>query len=152
MNKKDLKDLVGILSEIKTKDSERILKKIQKELVPIKTRSRKGKGSALQKLVCEKISAMTGIPWGSSDEHLIRSREMGQHGVDVILVGEARNKFPFSIECKNTETFQLYKTIEQAVANVKDGDYWLVVHKKNGSKPIVVLDLDTFLEVYKKSP
>ena len=145
MTRKDLKEIVPILEASDNPIASRILKKLKKELTPIKISSRKGKGRNLQKFVCEKISEFTGIPYGNTDEHLIRSREMGQQGVDVILLGEARKKFPFSIECKNTETFQMYKTIEQAKANVKDGDMWMIIHKKNNSDPVVLMDFNDFL-------
>lgn len=136
---------------ISKKDAQRILNYMNKKLKPIKPRSAKNKGARLQKITCEMISKYTHIPWGSGDDFLIRSREMGLNGVDVILRGEARKAFPFSIECKNTESFSLVATIKQASENTKEGDDWLIVHNSSKlEKPIVVLDMEAFFKAYFK--
>jgi hypothetical protein len=136
---------------ISKKDAERILKYLNQKLKPIKPRSAKNKGARLQKLVCEMISKFTGIPWGSGDDFEIRSREMGLNGVDVVLRGKAREAFPFSIECKNTESFSLAATIKQAMDNTKEGDDWLIVHNSSKlEKPIVILDMEAFFRHYFK--
>ena len=54
----------------------------------IKTSSAKAKGRSLQQWVCQKISDLLNIPWGKDE--LIASREMGQSGVDIRLIGEAQ--------------------------------------------------------------
>lgn len=130
-------------------DAERILKYMNSKLQPIKPRSAKNKGKKLQNLMCDYISRFTGIPWGSGDEFLIRSREMGLSGVDVVLLGEARDVFPFSIECKNTESFSIAAVVRQAAANKKEGDDWLIVHNSSKlEKPVVILDIDAFFKCY----
>ena len=114
----------------------------------MKPGSAKDKGRRLQKLVCEKISKLLDIPFDNTDDFcLIHSREMGQSGTDIILRGEAREKFPFDIECKNTEKLQLNKAIKQAENN-SEKDNWLIVHKKNRMEPIVILKFDVFLKIY----
>lgn len=117
----------------------------------ITVRSGKAKGQKLQKLVCEKISETFGIPFDNQDDSCeIHSRESGQSGTDVILRGKAAQVFPFDVECKNTEQWNLPSAIEQAKANTKPGRDWLVVLKKNRVEPIVVLDIDTFFKMAKK--
>ena len=69
----------------------------------MKSSSAKAKGRRLQQWVCQQIASVTGLPFGK--DMTIASREMGQSGTDVRLVGEARDAFPFSIECKNQETW-----------------------------------------------
>ena len=71
----------------------------------IKISSAKAKGRNLQKWVCGKISKLLNIPWGKDE--LIASREMGQSGTDVRLIGEALEKFPYSVECKWQETWSI---------------------------------------------
>lgn len=111
----------------------------------IKVSSAKGKGRNLQHWVCDRITKITGIPNSQEDDALIRSRDMGISGTDVILIGEAQKKFPFSVECKNSEQLDLVGTIVQAKANEKEGTDWLIVHKRKAiSNPIVIMDWDTF--------
>ena len=149
MDRKDKKLLIEILEGInKTKDTHRLIKKLKKELRPIKVSSRKSKGRDFQKTICKKISDKTGIPWGSEDEMEIQSRPMGMNGVDIILRGKAKKKFPFAVEAKNQENLSLWPTIEQAIRNKGDFQYWIVMHKKNGKTPVAVLDLDDFLDIY----
>jgi hypothetical protein len=135
--------------EIKSCVSSASLKK-KMEHKKITVASAKGKGRNLQHWVCERISSITGIPCGQDDDSLIKSREMGQHGTDVILRGEAQKAFPFSIECKNSEQLSIVDTIEQVKANKKEGTDWLIIHKRKAlSNPIVIIDWDTFERLVK---
>lgn len=120
---------------------------------PIKISSRKAKGRNLQHFVCERISKLTRINYKQSDDSCeIHSREMGQHGTDIILRGKALQSFPFSIECKNSETFNLAPTIEQAKENQNKDTDWMIVHKRKGWKnPIVIIDWDCFEKLYKNN-
>ena len=113
----------------------------------IKISSAKAKGRNLQKWACEKISELLAISWGFEDDKLIQPRLMGQSGTDVILRGDAYNKFNFDIECKSTEKISLYKDIEQARNNTREGRNWLLIHKRNRSKPIIILDAQVFFDI-----
>ena len=141
MDRKSLKEIKTLLETIDKEDAKKLVKKIEKELTPIKVSSRKAKGRGLQQLVCEKFSEKTGIPWGY-DNFMIQPRLMGGAGTDVLLIGEAREQIPFDVECKNTESLSLKPVIEQAKSNTKDGRIWLVVHKRKGLDPVAILDLD----------
>jgi hypothetical protein len=58
----------------------------------------------------------------------------------------AREKFPFSIECKNVEKLNVWEAYEQAKANC--GTYEpIVVMKKNHKKPLVVIDAENFIKL-----
>ncbi len=117
-----------------------------KKKKPITIASRKAKARELQKYVAQKISDITGIKCGKDE--LIESREMGQQGSDIKLIGEARKKFPFSIECKRHEKFNLHDAIKQAKFNqMKDTD-WLVVSRRSNETAIVTMDADRFFEIY----
>lgn len=123
-------------------------KKIMQAEKRIKVSSAKGKGRNLQYWICEQISKFTGIPYKQSDDQcLIHSREMGQHGQDIILRGDALKLFPYSVESKSSEQFDLVGTIEQARANTYAGTNWLIVHKRKAlAKPIVIMEWETFME------
>ena len=73
---------------------------------------------------------------------------MGAGGEDVVMARAAREKFPFSIECKNVERLNVWDAYDQAIAN--SGDYEpLLVMKKNRKKPLVVMDAETFIKMTK---
>ena len=135
------------------KECKRLIKKFENAEKKIKVSSAKGKGRGLQYWVCDRIAEMFGIEFVQSDDDcLIQSRPMGQHSVDIILRGELKKKFPFSIECKSQEKLALPEWIRQARENVLPNTYWMLIFKKHtlGSKPIVCMDFETFLEFYKK--
>ena len=111
----------------------------------MKSRSRKNKGKRLQNWVCQRLSELLEIPWGKDE--LIASRESGQTGVDIRLVGKAKELIPFSFECKNQETWNLINFIKQAKDNEEKGRDWLLILKKNKFKPVVVMDFETFFKL-----
>ena len=108
----------------------------------MKTSSAKAKGRKLQQwfrnLLIEKL-----------DVHPedIESRSMGAGGEDLIMARAAREKFPYSIECKNQEAINVWKSYEQAEEN--SGDYEpIVVLKRNKTKPLVLVDADYFVRLH----
>ena len=114
----------------------------------IKISSRKAKGRKLQQWVCKQISEAIRIPYTpGNDNSLIQSRPMGQKSTDVVLRGQAQDLFPFSVECKSTEKINLYTDISQAMMNVKGESDWLLIHKRNGSSPIAILDAKAFFNI-----
>ncbi len=110
--------------------------------MPITTSSAKAKGRNLQQWVCEQISYLLGLPWGKDE--LIASREASQTGTDVRLIGEAKRRFPFSVECKHQETWSIPAWIKQAQANQAIGTDWLLVVKRNRMPPVVMMDASRF--------
>tara|TARA_R100000458_G_C8158549_1_gene163554 strand:- start:46 stop:321 length:276 start_codon:yes stop_codon:yes gene_type:complete len=74
----------------------------------------------------------------------IESRSMGAGGEDLIMARDARQKFPFSIECKNVEKLNVYEAYAQACANSGDHEPILFM-KKNHKKPLVVVDAEWFI-------
>ena len=78
----------------------------------------------------------------------IESRSMGAQGEDIMMARDARNKFPFSIECKNQEKLNIWEAYKQAIEN--SGDYEpLVVLKRNNHKPLVLIDAESFVKLIK---
>jgi len=108
----------------------------------VKTQSAKAKGRRLQQwfrdLLIEKLNVH------SED---IESRSMGAGGEDLIMARAARKKFPYSIECKNQEAVNVWKSYEQAKEN--SGDYEpIVVLKRNNTNPLVLVDADYFVRLH----
>ncbi|SVB98734.1 uncharacterized protein METZ01_LOCUS251588, partial [marine metagenome] len=79
----------------------------------------------------------------------IESRSMGAGGEDLIMARAARERFPFSVECKNVEKLNVWEAYEQAKSNSKDHEP-IVVMKKNQKKPLVVVDADFFISLFKR--
>lgn len=78
----------------------------------------------------------------------IKTAVMGESGEDIKMARAAREKFPFSLECKNVEKLNVWQAYEQACEN--SGDYEpLVVMKKNRKKPLVVMDAEAFINLMK---
>ncbi len=105
----------------------------------------KAKGRRLQQWAADWISVITKIPWGKDE--LIASREMGQSGVDVRLIGEAKRLFPFSVECKSQEKWAIHQWIEQAKQNILPKTAWLLIAKRNHMDPVVIMDADHFMKL-----
>ena len=108
----------------------------------MKTQSAKAKGRRLQQWVRDKLVEELGV-----HPEDIESRSMGAGGEDLIMARAARSKFPHSIECKNVEKLNIWESYEQAKAN--SGDYEpIVVIKKNGKKPLVVVDAEFYIQMF----
>ena len=105
--------------------------------------SAKAKGRKFQQQVRDKLIEQLDI-----HPEDIESRSMGAGGEDLIMARAARLKFPLSIECKSVERLNVYEAYEQASAN--SGDYEPVLFmKKNRKKPLVVVDADYFISLFK---
>lgn len=109
----------------------------------MKTQSAKAKGRKLQQLVRDKLIEMLDI-----HPEDVKSTSMGAGGEDVTMSSSARKKFPCSIECKNVEKLNFWNAYDQAIANA-NGFEPIVVAKKNKHKPLVLCDLDYFINLHK---
>ena len=108
----------------------------------MKTSSAKAKGRRFQQWVRDLLIEDLDI-----HPEDIESRSMGAGGEDLIMARAAREKFPMSIECKNQEKVNVWKSYDQAKAN--SGDYEPVLFmKKNNSKPLVVVDAEYFVRLF----
>ena len=73
----------------------------------------------------------------------IESRSMGAGGEDIMLSASARKSFPYSVECKNAESLNVWKAYQQAIANC--GEYIpMLIIKKNREVPLVVVEAEHF--------
>lgn len=142
----DISDLLnGVISPI-------IEKRLRSALKTIKPRSRKSKGSQLQKDFCELIASITGSTYiPGDDDSQIKSRPMGLSGSDIILDKATREKFPFTVEAKNTQSFNLLDTVEQAKSNEVEGTDWLIVHRRKELKEdVVVMSVNAFFSLMQR--
>ena len=108
----------------------------------MKPRSAKNKGKRLQNqvrdLILEKFNSL------ESDD--VRSITMGESGEDILLSPAARKLFPFSVECKNQEKLNIWKSLEQSETN--SGKHTpIVIFKRNRTKTYVALEFDKLLEL-----
>ena len=111
----------------------------------MKASSAKKKGRLLQLWVAERISELTGYEHGKDKP--IESRPMGQDGTDIRMEKAVLEEFPFSVECKNQETWQPHKWIEQAVKNQLKNTDWLLVCKRNRARPVIMMDAKAFFKL-----
>ena len=108
----------------------------------MRPQSAKAKGRRLQQWVRDQLIEQLDV-----HPEDIESRSMGAGGEDLIMARAARQKFPHSIECKNVEKLNVWEAYEQAAAN--SGDYEpIVVMKKNGKKPLVVVDAEYYIKLH----
>ena len=72
------------------------------------------------------------------------STSMGAQGEDVRLSSAARTRFPYSIECKNSERLNVWSAWNQTIRNAGAYTPLLVLHKNN-SDTLCVLPWSAFL-------
>ena len=109
----------------------------------MRPQSAKAKGRRLQQQFRELLIEKLGI-----HPEDIENRSMGAGGEDLIMARAAREKFPYSIECKNVEKLNVWEAYKQASENSKDYEPLLVL-KKNNHKTLVVLDAESFVKIFK---
>jgi hypothetical protein len=109
---------------------------------PVKTSSCKGKGRRLQQYVRDVFRKKYEASVASED---IESRGMGQSGTDLILSPLAKQFIKYDIECKNTETINIWNALAQAEANTKPGRIPLLIFKRNHSEVYACLKLSDLL-------
>jgi len=107
----------------------------------MRPQSAKAKGRRLQQQFRELLIEQLGIR-----PEDIENRSMGAGGEDLIMSRAARDKFPYSIECKNQEKLNIWDAYKQASENSKDYEP-IVVIKKNNHKTLVVLDAEKFIKL-----
>ena len=110
----------------------------------MKTSSAKAKGRKLQQCVRDLLIEKLDV-----HPEDIESRSMGAGGEDLIMARAAREKFPLSVECKNQEKVNVWESYKQAEDNSKDYEP-VVVIKRNNSKPLVLVDAEYFVSMFKK--
>ena len=111
--------------------------------IKVKTQSAKAKGRRLQQWFRDLLIENLGV-----HPEDVESRSMCAGGEDLIMARAAREKFPYSIECKNQEKVNIWQSYSQAVENSKDYEPVVVV-KRNNHKPLVIVDAEYFVGLHK---
>ena len=107
-------------------------------------KSAKQKGRSLQNKVRDKLLEK----FSQFEPDDIKSTAMGQGGVDVQLSPAAQKVIPYAFECKKNKSFAVYKIYDQAKSHKKGVP--IAVIEADRRKPLVVVDLDVFLELISK--
>lgn len=110
----------------------------------VKPQSAKAKGRRLQQWFRDLLINKLDI---HPDD--VESRSMGAGGEDLIMARAARKKFPYSIECKNQEKINIWKSYFQAQENSKEYEP-IVVIKRNNHKPLLLVDAEHFINLHSK--
>lgn len=71
----------------------------------------------------------------------------GVTGVDVQLSQKAFDTLPFAIECKNTESLNIWSALAQAKSHVKGLEMPLLFFKRNRSELFVTLSAANFFKL-----
>ena len=107
----------------------------------MRTQSAKAKGRRLQQWFRDLLIDKLRI-----HKEDIESRSMGAGGEDLIMARAARQKFPYSIECKNQEKINIWESYKHADENSKDYEPVGVI-KRNKHKPLVLVDAEYYVEI-----
>jgi hypothetical protein len=107
----------------------------------MKTSSAKAKGRRLQQKVAAALRETFSLA-----ERDCKSTPMGTQGEDVYLSSAAWEKFPFAIECKNTESINIWKAWAQAKTHAGTAANPMVIFSKNHEEILVTLKFETLLE------
>ena len=113
----------------------------------MKTSSAKAKGRRLQQWVRNLLIEELEV-----HPEDIESRSMGAGGEDLIMARAARQKFPYSIECKNQErrgykgVYRAYKQAETHLKNLEP----VAIIKENGEKPLAVVSPEYLFQLQSK--
>jgi len=110
----------------------------------MRPQSAKAKGRRFQQWVRDQI--LKRFPQLGEDD--VISRGMGGGGEDVILSSAARALVPISCECKNQESFSIWKAMKQAEVNA--GEHTPVVFfTRNRTPKYAVLPAEELLDLYR---
>ena len=113
----------------------------------MKPRSAKNKGKRLENRIGQDIADLLGVKFGP--RRSVRRAFPGERGTDIVIMPPYREEFPFSVECKNQERWNVPQYIDQARYNKLPDTHWLVVMCKNHAEPVVVMDWQVFLDLYR---
>ena len=114
----------------------------------MKISSRKAKGRRLQNWARDELLSL----FTTLSEDDIYCAIMGESGADVKFSTKAQQVFPYSIECKNKETFKgIYDIIKQAQCNAKKNQVPLGIIKMNNFEPLAILDARFFFNIVEEN-
>ena len=108
----------------------------------MKSRSAKNKGKSLQ----NKVRDLLLETFNQLEQDDVRSAIMGEQGEDIKLSPAARKLIPYSFECKNQESLNIWSSLKQAEENSGDYDP-VLIFKRNRTKTYAVINIEKFIEL-----
>lgn len=81
----------------------------------------------------------------------VTSRSMGAPGTDILLSPKAVESIPASIECKNQQNINVWKSWEQTVMNTAPGTFPLLIIKRNNTIPLAVISAELLFNMIAKA-
>ena len=108
----------------------------------MKSRSAKNKGKRLQ----NKVRDLLLESFTDLEPDDVKSAIMGESGEDIKLSPAARKLIPYSFECKNQESLNIWASLQQAEENSGDYDP-VLIFKRNRTKTYAVVNIEKFLEL-----
>ena len=105
--------------------------------------SRKAKGRVFQQEVRQKL--LETFPDLHPDN--IKVSIMGEAGVDIILSPLARERIPYSVECKRQEKLNIWDALKQAEDNKTPNTEAIVVFRRNKGEAHVMMKFEHFLKL-----
>lgn len=112
----------------------------------MKTSSAKAKGRRLATEFKELILRYFGTKIREDDVTVTPS---GVNGPDVTYSPLLKKYFPYVPECKNQESLQIWKALEQAESN-RGAGIPILVFRRNKSKTYIVIEAEHFMELASK--
>ena len=110
----------------------------------MKSRSAKNKGKRLQ----NKVRDLLLETFNQLEPDDVRSAIMGEQGEDIKLSPAARRLIPYSFECKNQESLNIWSSLQQAEENSGVSSP-VLIFKRNRSKTYAVLNVEDFIKLIK---
>lgn len=111
----------------------------------MKTSSAKAKARRLQNWTRDYMLKLTEGILTADD---IRSAIMGEAGEDIKLTTKARQVFPFTFECKNTERLNIWDAYRQSEAHAEKVHHEpVVIFSRNRHRPLACIDAEYFLNM-----
>jgi hypothetical protein len=109
----------------------------------MRTSSAKAKG----RRACQEVVDLLLSRFPELTELDVRVTPSGCTGVDVQFSQRAQDLLPFAIECKNTESINIWAALSQAESHkAQAGSVPLLFFKRNRSQLYVTLRADSFIE------
>lgn len=114
----------------------------------MRTSSRKAKGRRLQNWVRDELLKL----FTQFTDEDIYCAIMGESGADVKFSPEAQKLLPYSVECKNKETFKgIYDIMRQAQSNTKVTHTSLGIIKMNNESPLALIDAKLLFKLMREN-
>jgi SRSO17 transposase len=107
-------------------------------------RGRKAKGRDFQKEIAEIIRTAFNL-----EERDVVSTPASVSGEDILLSEKAKNLFPFNIEAKRQEKWNIPAWWKQTTDNSKDNRKPLLVFRRNHGETLCCLKFEDFMRLIK---